>query len=144
MWSLILSKTGAFVVSLVVIMILVGALLFKNISLKSQLAEANTQIEKLDAQIQNAQKAVAETKQTLVAREKEVALANAQVVAGNKAVQEYRSRIDKSQEILAKAKCVNADEKMGVIDAGSNEEIIDHLNCLTYGSCDKLLSKTNN
>lgn len=144
MWSLIMSKTGAVLAISAVVLILVGVLLFKNTLLKSQLVECSANVKELTNDLQKAQLAVNETKKSLELRESEIKVTQAQVLAGNKAVQEYKTRIDKVNELLANAKCVPADEKMGVIDVESNNKIIDYLNCLSYGSCERLHTETKN
>ena len=144
MWSLIMSKTGAVLAISVVVLILVGVLFFKNTHLKSQLAECSANVTILTNDLQKAQLAVDETKKSLELRESEVKATQAQVLAGNKAVQEYKARMDKTNALLAGAKCVSADEKMGVIDVESNNKIIDYLNCLSYGSCERMHTETKN
>ena len=144
MWSLIMSKTGAVLVISVAVLILVGVLLFKNTLLKSQLVECSANVKMLTNDLQKAQLVVDETKKSLELRESEIKVTQAQVLAGNKAVQEYKTRMDKTNELLMNAKCVPADEKMGVIDVESNNKIIDYLNCLSYGSCERLHTETKN
>ena len=144
MWSLIMSKTGVVLAISAVVLILVGVLLFKNMSLKSQLVECSANVKMLTNDLQKAQLAVDETKKSLELRESEIKVTQAQVLAGNKAVQEYKARMDKTNELLANAKCVPADEKMGVIDVESNNKIVDYLNCLTYGSCERMHTETKN
>lgn len=144
MWSLIMSKTGAVLAISAVVLILVGVLLFKNTLLKSQLVECSANVKMLTNDLQKAQLVVDETKKSLELRESEIKVTQAQVLAGNKAVQEYKTRMDKTNELLMNAKCVPADEKMGVIDVESNNKIIDYLNCLSYGSCERLHTETKN
>ena len=144
MWSLIMSKTGAVLAISAVVLILVGVLFFKNTLLKSQLAECSANVKELTNDLQKAQLAVDETKKSLELRESEIKVTQAQILAGNKAVQEYKARMDKTNELLSNAKCVSADEKMGVIDVESNNKIIDYLNCLSYGSCERMHTETKN
>ena len=144
MWSLIMSKTGVVLAISAVVLILVGVLLFKNMSLKSQLVECSANVKMLTNDLQKAQLVVDVTKKSLELRESEIKVTQAQVLAGNKAVQEYKARMDKTNELLANAKCVPADEKMGVIDVESNNKIIDYLNCFSYGSCERLHTETKN
>ena len=101
MWSLIMSKTGAVLAISAVVLILVGVLFFKNTHLKSQLAECSANVTILTNDLQKAQLAVDETKKSLELRESEIKVTQAQVLAGNKAVQEYKARIDKTNEILS-------------------------------------------
>lgn len=144
MWSLIMSKTGVVLAISAVVLILVGVLFFKNTHLKSQLAECSANVTILTNDLQKAQLAVDETKKSLDLRESEIKVTQAQVLAGNKAVQEYKVRMDKTNELLSNAKCVPADEKMGVIDVESNNKIVDYLNCLSYGSCERMHTETKN
>ena len=140
--SLLTSKTTWIVVVAAIITIFVGALLYKNQSLKSTIAEKETEIVSLQAQLDNAKQAIAGYKGTLEGKDTEIKSTQAQIIAGNIAIKSYKERMDKANEILLKAKCVPADEKTGVLDAQSTDEVIDALNCLAGNSCERMLPKT--
>ena len=139
--SLLTSKTTWIVVAVVIITIFVGALLYKNQSLKSTIAEKETEIVSLQAQLDSAKQAIAGYKGTVEGKDTEIKSTQAQITASNIAIKSYKDRMDKANEILLKAKCVPADEKTGVLDVESNDEVIDALNCLAGGSCERMLPK---
>ena len=143
MWTTLINKWTALAVVVVVITTLIGVLLFKNQSLKLQVAESNAKMLDLTNQLENAVKANELFKETVQYKDTEINAAKEQVVAGNIIVKNYKERIDKFSDILGKAKCVSADEKTGVLDEQSNEEVVDALNCLVTGTCNQLLPKTD-
>ena len=144
MWTTLINKWTALAVVAVVITTLIGVLLFKNQSLKLQVAESNVRITELTNQLEDSVKANESFKTAIQYKDGEINAAKEQVVAGNIIVKNYKERIDKFSDILGKAKCVPADEKTGVLDEQSNEEVVDDLNCLVTGACNQLLPKTDN
>ena len=144
MWTTLINKWTALAVVAVVITTLIGVLLYKNQSLKLQVAESNVRITELTNQLEDSVKANESFKTAIQYKDGEINAAKEQVNAGNTIVKDYKKRIDKFSDILAKAKCVPEYEKTGVIDEQSNEEVVDALNCLITGSCNQLLPKTDN
>lgn len=147
MWSFVCSKFGISLISGFVLTALVGFTLLYIRTIKTENDEAMKRINSLQSQLMDSYKAIEGCKETISNKDNEIDAHKNQVLAGNVAIKNYKESLDKAKAILDKAQCVPADEKTGVLDAKSNDEIVDALNCLssdTSASCIRLPRKAGN